>query len=292
MEAIDTVTAAAAAAEATSSGKKEVLDAIHDKVLDYYNQEHVFDFYEQVSGGEDIHVGLQSMLKGEDAKLQGVARISKASYITTTELLNRCFPSEGSFDPSKSTVLDMGSGFGGTARVAAKELGCKAAGLEDKVTIPGEKSYFETGMPDSSCEVVCSLDALLHGGSERHRALAEAARILKPGGRMVFTDIMRSDDATPKDLEQVYKRDCISDLGSDLGSVKYYKKWGKEFGLEFVDYMDYTADMATHYALHEGKHDAFIDHATEGVDTWVSGARSGVIRWGFMVFKNSVSIRY
>ena len=49
MEAIDTVTAAAAAAEATSSGKKEVLDAIHDKVLDYYNQEHVFDFYEQVS---------------------------------------------------------------------------------------------------------------------------------------------------------------------------------------------------------------------------------------------------
>ena len=79
----------------------------------------------------------------------------------------------------------------------------KAAGLEDKVTIPGEKSYFETGMPDSSCEVVCSLDALLHGGSERHMALAEAARILKPGGRMVFTDIMRSDDATPKDLEQV-----------------------------------------------------------------------------------------
>ena len=48
---------------------------------------------------------------------------------------------------------------------------------------------------------------------------------------------------------KVYKRDCISDLGSDLGSVKYYKKWGKEFGLEFVDYMDYTADMATHYAL-------------------------------------------
>ena len=79
----------------------------------------------QVSGGEDIHVGLQSMLKGEDAKLQGAARISKASYITTTELLNRCFPSEGSFDPLKSTVLDMGSGFGGTARVAAKELGCK-----------------------------------------------------------------------------------------------------------------------------------------------------------------------
>ena len=49
MEAIDTVAAAAAAAEATSSSKKEVLDAITDKVLDYFNKEHVFHFYEQVS---------------------------------------------------------------------------------------------------------------------------------------------------------------------------------------------------------------------------------------------------
>eukprot|EP00904_Undaria_pinnatifida_P010126 jgi/Undpi1/6243/HiC_scaffold_20.g08727.m1 len=204
MEAIDTVAAAVVTVEATSPGKKEVLDAITDKVLDYYNKEHVFHFYEQ------------------------------------------------------STVMDMGAGFGGTARISAKELGCKqendynvsmtkAAGLEDMVTIPGEKSYFETGMPDFSCEVVCSQGALLLGGLERHRAVAEAARVPKPGGRIVFTDIMRSDDATPKDLEQMYKRDLISDLGSDLGSVKYYKKWGKEFGLEFVDYTDYTEDMATHY---------------------------------------------
>ena len=47
MEAIDTVAAAAAASEATSPGKKEV-DAITDKVLDYYSKEHVFDFYNQV----------------------------------------------------------------------------------------------------------------------------------------------------------------------------------------------------------------------------------------------------
>ena len=43
---------------------------------------------------------------------------------------------------------------------------------------------------------------------------------------------------------------------------------------------------------HEGKNDAFIDHAAEGVECWVSGARSGVVRWGFMVLKKHVSMRH
>ena len=79
----------------------------------------------------------------------------------------------------------------------------KAAGLEDKIVIPGEKSFFETGMPDSSCDAACSQDALLHGGKERHKAIAEVARVLKPGGRMVFTDIMQSEEAEADDLQEV-----------------------------------------------------------------------------------------
>ena len=60
----------------------------------------------------------------------------------------------------------------------------RAARLEEMVIIPGEKSYFETGMPNSSCEAVCSQGALLLGGLERHRAVAVAACVLKPEGRM------------------------------------------------------------------------------------------------------------
>lgn len=82
----------------------------------------------------------------------------------------------------------------------------KAAGLSDKVSTPGEKSFFETGMPDASCDVVLSQDALLHAGPERHRALGEAARILRPGGLMVFTDIMQSEEADPKDLQEVKQK--------------------------------------------------------------------------------------
>ena len=79
----------------------------------------------------------------------------------------------------------------------------KAAGLDDIITIPGEVSFFDTGMPDSSCDVVISQEAFLHAGSERPRAIAEAARVLKPGGRMVFTDYMQAENAEAEDLQMV-----------------------------------------------------------------------------------------
>ncbi|CAN0508209.1 unnamed protein product, partial [Scytosiphon promiscuus] len=82
----------------------------------------------QVWGGEHLHVGLHSRLEGDDAKLKGVPRISKASSLSTQELLSRFFASDSGFVPDKCTVMDMGSGFGGTARVAAKEFGCKVPG--------------------------------------------------------------------------------------------------------------------------------------------------------------------
>ena len=79
----------------------------------------------------------------------------------------------------------------------------KDSGLEDRITIPGETSYFETGLPDSCCDVVYSQDALVRGGSERHRALSEAARMLKPRGRMVISDFMQSEEADAKDMQEV-----------------------------------------------------------------------------------------
>ena len=81
--------------------------------------------FPQVWGGEHIHVGLYTMLEGKDAELVGVPKITKASSICTRELLARCFPSGNGPAPDTCTLLDLGSGYGGTARAAAKEFGCK-----------------------------------------------------------------------------------------------------------------------------------------------------------------------
>ena len=86
------------------------------------------ELYPQVWGEEHIHLGLYTNLQGEDSKLEGVPRITKASSLSTEELLSRCFPRGGSPAPDTCTLLDMGAGYGGTARVAAKEFGCKVHG--------------------------------------------------------------------------------------------------------------------------------------------------------------------
>ena len=70
-------------------------------------------------------MGLYTKLRGDDAELEGVPRITKASSLCTQELLTRCFPIGEGPAPDKCTLMDLGSGYGGTARVAAKELGCK-----------------------------------------------------------------------------------------------------------------------------------------------------------------------
>lgn len=78
----------------------------------------------KVWGGEHIHVGLYTKLEGEDGKLEGVPRITAASSLSTQKLLAHSFPKDGP-SPADCTLVDLGSGYGGTARVAAKELGCK-----------------------------------------------------------------------------------------------------------------------------------------------------------------------
>lgn len=54
----------------------------------------------------------------------------------------------------------------------------KTAGLEGKIFVPGEKSFFDTGLPDSTFNVICSQDAFGHAGSEWDKAVAEACTLL------------------------------------------------------------------------------------------------------------------
>ena len=65
------------------------------------------------------------------------------------------------------------------------------------------RSYFDTGEPASSIEIVVSQDSFTHASTEHCKAIKEAARVLQTGGIFVFTDLMRSVGADEAKLAEV-----------------------------------------------------------------------------------------
>lgn len=109
---------------------------------------------------------------------------------------------------SSSYVLEVGSGSGGPAMFVAEETGCRLVGLdvnafgvENANTLAqargvAERTEFrvaDAGQPlpfaDGTFDAVVSNDAMCHVPG-RGEALREWARVLKPGGRALFTDAL------------------------------------------------------------------------------------------------------
>lgn len=105
-----------------------------------------------------------------------------------------------------SLLLDVACGSGGPALRAARVTGCRVHGIDlhgDAVTAArtqavqaglAARAAFEQcdagrslPFPDGAFDAVICVDAINHL-PDRSRALGEWARILKPGGRLVFTD--------------------------------------------------------------------------------------------------------
>lgn len=121
-------------------------------------------------------------------------------------------------------VLDVGCGFGGPTRMAqAAAAGVRAIGLNidprqlgicRRLSGAGGPAYLagdacRLPFADGAFDRVLCIEAMFHFAS-RHAFLAEAARVLRPGGRLVVSDILlvspgRHGPAAPARLETVLR---------------------------------------------------------------------------------------
>lgn len=275
----------------------ETYSEVVSTARDYYNSDDAEMFYSTIWGGEDIHIGLYE--GAEDT-------IATASRRSVESLARRLEPLDAS-----CRVLDMGSGYGGSARYLAHTYGSHVVGLNlsevenararrlnreqglaDRIDIV-DGSFEAVDADDDSFDAVCSQDAFLHSG-ERDRVVAEAARVLKPGGVFAFTDIMQADDCPDGVLDPILARIHLSSLASP-GS---YRETAAAQGLEEEGaFKDLTPELVTHYgrvlaeteqgeaALRGKISDDYLRHMKTGLAHWIEGGEQGYLVWGIFTFR-------
>ncbi len=119
-------------------------------------------------------------------------------------------------------VADFCAGLGGPARYLAHRYGAvitgielnpnrvtgaegltRRVGLQDRVRII-QGNVMDVPLADESMDVVVSQEAFLHIPA-KGKALREALRILRPGGRLVFTDWVAHRPLAPDEAETMWR---------------------------------------------------------------------------------------
>lgn len=126
-------------------------------------------------------------------------------------------------------VVDFCAGLGGPSRYFAHRYGADVTGIElTPARVKGAQeltrrvglqhrvrviqgNVMQVPLAAASVDVVVSQEALLHV-PDKPRALAEAYRILKPGGRLVFTDWVAHRPLSGADRELMWQGMAVAEL--------------------------------------------------------------------------------
>ena len=147
-------------------------------------------------------------------------------------------------------VLDLGSGAGADALISARRVGptgraigldmtdemlalaranAAAAGVEN---VEFRRGYIEDmPLPDASVDVVIS-NCVINLSADKPRVLREAARVLRPGGRLAVSDVLADED-----MDEATRADVAAWTGCIAGALTeaQFRAALRDAGLEDVE---------------------------------------------------------
>lgn len=262
----------------------------------YYDSKDADNFYSTVWGGEDIHIGIYE---------SDTDSIFDASRRTQKHMINHL-----NTISSDSWIIDLGSGYGGSARYLANRFDCrvvalnlsevenerarslnKKSGLEDLIEII-EGNFEQLPFEDESFDIVWSQDSFLHSPL-REQVISEASRVLSSSGELIFTDPMKADNCPEGVLQPILDRIHLE----NMASPDFYRQVAGENGLKELAFDENTEHLKKHYTAvleqtlkHEDKlrknvSKEYLENMKKGLNHWIKGAEKDYLAWGIFHFQ-------
>ena len=205
-------------------------------------------------------------------------------------------------------VLDLGCGYGSTARYLAPNFGCHVTGTnisEKELDLARERAseaglshlltfeygdFHSLGYSEGAYDVVWSQEAFLHA-ADKNAVLSECRRVLQPGGSLIFTDVLVRRDTPAEDRERIYDRV----KSPDMWDIDDYRSALAGLDLPVSREEDWSQHVARSYGwvrdrLGENREALLprigpetIDRILEALSFWVNSANAGYIGWAMFV---------
>lgn len=154
-----------------------------------------------------------------------------------------------------SRVLDVGCGCGTPTLALARKTGCAVVGVtlsKEQARVANQRAvaasldkrvfFLRTNamalpFKKESFDAAWALESIFH--MERFRALSEMARMLRPGGRVLITDLVEKQALTNKERAVIFSLSHCQ----TIGRLEHYPELLQRTGFRVVDVVDISSNV-------------------------------------------------
>ena len=220
-----------------------VMSAHQQDIIDYFDQTH--DDY-RLLWGVDRHLGMHCGYFDESPRCHDEAVLNMNRVLATMAGIS-----------AGARVLDAGCGIGGSALWLAEKLGAKVVGvninprqiaharrLAERRRLQNQvqfhvSDFSATGLAGESFDVVWALESICYA-ADKPAVLAEAHRLLKPGGRLIIADAFLTRENLTADEKRLVQRWQRGWVIPGVASLEQFGLWLRQTGFRSNCFRDIT----------------------------------------------------